>query len=710
MSFLNPLLFIALAAAAIPVIIHLIQFHRPQKIFFSTLVFFQDLQKTTIRRLNLKRYVLLAMRILAISMLALVLARPFLQSELAGRMGGHNQHAIIAIMVDNGPSLYQIDESGPYMEQSKRAALEIVRQASDESRFLINTTHGFDDAGRIMRKAEAKRVIEQIEVVNRGAYPAEALRFLYQRMEDEPGLDGRIYWITDGRQTQLEKMTDRVSPEFFDERPYPLTVVRVGEDSFQNMGISSIQTGQTLSGVGVSSTIEVNVKNYGDQAIHQAYLSLEIEEDRIGQYEFSLEPGEESGFLFDVIPEQSGTIKGRAILEGGLYTFDHVRYLALEVPEQRRILVVTDRGEDGSRMSYLVPAVRAISETMAGMESVHIDVSDLRDEVLSEYHAMIMDGVRRIPEYIQPELIEFIQQGRSLLLLPSEQSSPDSYNYFLSQLQGGAFTGMRGSYGRFNEIATLETFQEGHELTDGLFLDEEENIRVDMPALYHYWMYDQAEAPGRTILRSNLNEPLLMEHRFGDGLVLVSAFGFSPGWSNISIKPIYSPILYRIIRHVVSWEYGDLRKHTLGSPFERYLASGGTQFILKLNEDEYYPEVQLSARGARLSYPGVEWEPGWLHIENEDMRHIIAINQDISESDFRSLSNEEIQNILISSEVPAAGVLSVSGLNEAELKSAVTSASFGREIWTFFIWLALAFLVLECIISIGHKNKPSTVD
>ncbi len=58
MTFLNPLFLIGLAAAGIPLIIHLFNFRRPKRIDFSSLVFLKELQKSTMQRVRIKQILL----------------------------------------------------------------------------------------------------------------------------------------------------------------------------------------------------------------------------------------------------------------------------------------------------------------------------------------------------------------------------------------------------------------------------------------------------------------------------------------------------------------------------------------------------------------------------------------------------------------------------------------------------------------------------
>lgn len=706
---MNPILLTALAAAAIPVIIHLINLRKPRKIAFSTLAFFQELQKSTIRRINLKRYLLLAMRVMAVLMLALALARPFLPSQVAGWLGASAQSDRIAILIDNGPSMMQIDEAGPYMDQARSAAVEIVNQSGEEARFLMVPSHGELASGRFMRQAEALRYLEQLQPVNKGGYPAERMAYIQDRLDDEPGARGRVYWISDARKTHLEKLDGGFLMAEADREWNPVTFIRVGDSSFQNVGISGVEVAGQVLGVDVPAGVSVTARNYGAQPVYNHYLSLEIDGERIGQYEVSLDGGQERQLLFEIIPESPGVIRGRAILEGGTHTFDHKRYFSIEVPESRRVLLVSDQGEDGTRRSYLRPALIAASETGTRIHTSFTDVSTLREYDLDTFDAIILESLRRIPDYLQAELAQFVQQGRGILFVPSEQGSIENYNRFLRQFNAGSFTGMRGTYGRFEEIASLQPLDTGHLLAAELFESgDDEELRVDMPAIFHYWRYQRDDAgSGAAVLRTNLGEPLFMEHSFGDGMVMVGSMGFSPGWSNMSIKPIYAPLVYRMLLYVVAWEHGGVREHILGSPFDRYFTEFGTQVTLQLNGEEIRPETVASARGLRIRYPAQEWQPGWLELQLDGKKTAIAINQDILESDFAALSLAETQQFLTEI-VPVAGVVSIAGYSADEIRSAMAAISFGREIWNWFIFIALAFMVGECIIS--KKYRTETVD
>lgn len=83
MTFLNASLLLGLVAAAIPVVVHLISRREPRRIVFPATRFIQQRLEANRSRLKIRRWWLLAMRILALVALAFALARPMIAASIA---------------------------------------------------------------------------------------------------------------------------------------------------------------------------------------------------------------------------------------------------------------------------------------------------------------------------------------------------------------------------------------------------------------------------------------------------------------------------------------------------------------------------------------------------------------------------------------------------------------------------------------------------
>src|SRR5215468_7191785 len=99
MTFLNPLYLLGLAAAAIPIVIHLLTRKRPRRIPFSSVAFLREVNVAQLRRFRLR-----ALRVLAIALLALALSRPALKGSLGGAEGSDAASSVV-LLIDRSASM-----------------------------------------------------------------------------------------------------------------------------------------------------------------------------------------------------------------------------------------------------------------------------------------------------------------------------------------------------------------------------------------------------------------------------------------------------------------------------------------------------------------------------------------------------------------------------------------------------------------------------
>src|SRR5262245_28737452 len=105
MSFLTPLFFLGLAAIAVPILVHLIQREKKNVIQFPSLMFVQRIPYQSVRRRRLRHWGLLAMRIAAITLIAMAFARPFLPQRAAAQIAAIGGNKELVVMVDRSASM-----------------------------------------------------------------------------------------------------------------------------------------------------------------------------------------------------------------------------------------------------------------------------------------------------------------------------------------------------------------------------------------------------------------------------------------------------------------------------------------------------------------------------------------------------------------------------------------------------------------------------
>ncbi|MGK7370128.1 MAG: hypothetical protein ACNS64_07915, partial [Candidatus Halalkalibacterium sp. M3_1C_030] len=583
----------------------------------------------------------------------------------------------------------------------------IVEGSREEDQFIVSTTNGEQPAVIFQNAARALEIIEATETENTGNFISENLGLVFERLRQSPMEQAIVYLISDGQKSQLQKL-EKLNPNNQSESgQISFQLVELGNATQQNLAVSDINLKSQMLSRGSPVTLGIEVSNIGEVEAVNQYVSLEIHDRMAGQYQVELQPGESREYLFEIVPDKFGDIPGRIIIDGDEVTYDNSRYFVLRIPESRSVLLLAGESSGGKDFqSYLNPALEAARKTNTQIDFSHQQVDEVDQAEFINHDVIVLDGLKEVPEYWFSDLQRYVQNGKGLLFFPSEQGDVNNYNDFFQLFNGGVFRNIIGEYASFKTVGTIDDLVEGHPILDELFNKEgEEQISLDLPDLYFYYEYEPPENTGTyTILSSRTEDPLLTEQRFGEGKVLISSFGTDPGWTNFPVNPLFAPLYYRSVLYASSSEQGGLDQHILGNAFEWEGSLRNEDVEIQKGEETIKPEVQGMPEGIKVSYPAREWTPGIFTIDAGGKKRLVAVNQDIMESYFDTLPNSDLDNLL-SKYVTVNTVIDASRISENNLEERLSAASFGKEIWNWFVWIALVLLIAEMLVSKLYKAE-----
>lgn len=698
MSFLNPLFLFALLSVGIPLLIYLLNLRKPKKISFSTLAFFDALKSTALKKIKIKRWLLLAIRALAIVMLVIAASRPFLPPNVG--WSDQSRPKVISILIDNSPSMERINQNGPFIEQAKELAGSIVAMAEGKTRFSINITNGEALNIPLLSSPAANRRISEIETVNAGNYLAERIGSEADVLLEANEPNKVLYLITDGQASQLEELRNGISQDSDDVY---FQAIRLGTVGVANLSFSDVGLENSQAEIAGDQQLRIRVENRSEQAVGNAFLSMRIENELITQQSLNLNAGDTFEETLSVPNTGDDVIPVELLLEGDGLTFDNTFYAAIHQPEEKKVLLINEGRTDAGFQSYLRPLLIAASQSRDIFQVDFVDVDEVSVAEFDSYDAIVIDGLRSVPDYITQPLVNHVQTGAGLLFLPSAEGSLNSYNRFLSFAGTGRYSDVLGSYGSFDSIDRIDEPNDGHPMLEPIFeANENEDIRFNSPELFYYLQIEMGpnEIP---VLQNRLGSPIFTESKLGTGKMIYSAIGSDPGWSNFPVKPFYAPFFYRMINYLMQGSDAELVTHTLGSEFSIQYRGGSESVRLIKDGEEIIPRISQTFQGPVLSYKGTEWTPGWLNIESDERNTTAGVNQHTMESDLQTLTKSEFST-LIMNQFENANVMDVD-LSELESKAELLSATFGREIWYWFILLGFTLLVAESLISRHYKAE-----
>ena len=136
MQFKHPELLYALLLLLIPIIIHLFQLRRFQKVDFTNVAFLKKVTIQTRKSSQLKKWLTLLLRLLALACIILAFAQPFAASKTA-----LNTEKETVLYVDNSHSMQAKGPNGPLLQRALQQLYDNVSGTEKISWFSNTETN-----------------------------------------------------------------------------------------------------------------------------------------------------------------------------------------------------------------------------------------------------------------------------------------------------------------------------------------------------------------------------------------------------------------------------------------------------------------------------------------------------------------------------------------------------------------------------------------
>lgn len=200
MSFLAPIWLLLAAAAAVPLLLHLLKRRIDLRIDFPAVRYLLRAKQDNRQRLRVQNLILMALRIAAILLIAVAAARPI------GWLGGTGHlPTALAIVLDNSLSTSVVVDGAPLIERLREEARTLVRGTTSSDRLWLVTADGRvvgGDGGAVLQAIEGSDVFPGQGDLSAAVTRAAGL----VRSAQLPG--ERIAVLTDGQATAWQRGVD----------------------------------------------------------------------------------------------------------------------------------------------------------------------------------------------------------------------------------------------------------------------------------------------------------------------------------------------------------------------------------------------------------------------------------------------------------------------------------------------------------------------
>lgn len=678
MKFLFPTFLFALTAIVIPIIIHLFSFRRYKTIYFSHVGFLKDIKKESQKKSRLKQLLILLARILAIAALVFAFAQPYIPANKEAKQGAN---PVVGVYVDNSFSMNALSEQGQLLERARNKAVEIAQTYPPGTKFRLFSNnldpkhqHNFNKEQFIQQVSEIQSSpsVVPISLVHN--------RFLQQISGNEKS-EGVLYFISDFQRaiTDIENFNDSEQFNYF----LPLAPNQVN-----NLYIDSTWVEVPAHRLNQEENILVRIKNSSDEDYQNLPLELYLNDSLKSITNFSVSAQNEITASLKYTNATAGIQLGKIEITDYPFTHDNNWYISYFVePKLKALAIFTDDEESLAGLEY----VSALFENDDYVELDEMSVKNLQMSRLNEYNTIFLIDLNNFSSGFLNELSQSVANGTSVALFPGTESTN---NNLLAQFNAARITGKDTTRQEISGIEFDNRFYEN------VFKKREEN--PVLPAIEGHFKFEENTRTRETnLLWFQNGDKALSFLPFNEGNVWVFSFPLNRKNESFARDILFVPTLYNIVlsslpRQKISYTVGKDLSVTLNEN-EQVKAGEQLEIVNQETGERFIPEKSVTSQGIRLEFgEAIENDGHFLVQSDNETVAALAFNYDRKESDLRYFATDELEDKLETANIENAVVIKNATANFSEIFNEIEN---GRQLWKYFIMLALFFLLSEALIS-----------
>ena len=695
MTFLNPAVLIGLLAASIPVFIHLLNLRKLKKIEFSTLKFLNELQKNKIRRVKLKQWLLLALRVLIILLIVTAFARPTLEGVSLGGTSSAAKTTAVFIL-DDTFSMSVIGQDGSYFNHAKQVIRKLAGelQEGDEAALLLVSGNENFQIGLTSNISSFTSKLENIPLSDASGTLNSAIIKAADLISTSHNFNKELYLFTD---FQKGRIADKnLIPDFKNliDQKTRLYTFNFAKKQVYNIGIDDLKIKTQIFEKNKPVNFEVSVTNYSQEPADNLVVSLFVNSKRSAQQSINLKPGESGSVKLEANDNSTVFIDAHAELEDDDMLPDNLRFTSFYVPQKINVLLLYEYESD---LQFVELALR-LGESSGEFNLTKKRLSQINSIQTDKYGMAFIcsDKVGIAKQKIN----EFMKQGKGVVIFPGSEKSGVNFTSSIKQFKLVKQASLVQTSNKSNSYVDFDKIDFNHPIFQNIFRNKEKKEIVSSKIFSYYKINTLVN--GKPIIKLIDGSSFLSEFDFGNGKLFL--FSVSPvlSWSDFPLKSIFVPLIYKSVFYLSS---GENKNHTYiaGEPMNIDISRrtlpqikvekpGGKEELININSQD---------NSDFILYKDSFYEGIYKFSSGDKILETVSVNTDPKESATEYANKEEFENYLEASNFNGSHI-SVD-LN-TDITKVILQARFGSELWRYFLIAALILALIEMTIARSSKK------
>ncbi len=636
MQFKHPELLYALFLLIIPILIHLFQLRRFQKVKFTNVKFLKSLKLQTRKSSQLKRWLTLLTRMLLLACAIIAFAQPFIPNT-----EDFNDTQETVIYLDNSFSMQANGGNGTLLNESIQDIINTLPEDEIISFFTNNNTFRNTSV-----KALKNELIQLAHSPTQLTYDAAYLKGR-QLFSNNKASTKNLVLVSDFQQNgdPLKFEVDSL---------VELKLVQPKSNLVANISIDSIYVSNTTA---ETLDLMVLLSNQSDP-IDNISISLFNDEILLAKSAIAINNKAETIFT---IPNKT-TINGKLIIDDANLQYDNSFYFNINSKPKIKVIAINGIEDD----SFLK---RIYTADEFDFKSFKLEA--LNFNLIPDQNLIILNEIDIISNALKTAINAFKNDGGTVLIIPSVNINLESYNQLLIGLNIAGYNDFNPNEKRITSI------NYDHPLLANSFYAKVTNFQY--PKVETAYPFS---SNSNTVLSYEDSSPFLVGN--------AKAFAFSSALnkdnSNFKNSQLIIPVFYNMglqslklskLYYTIGESYSIAIKTALGQDDILTLASEAASVI---------PLQKTYSKSVVIETDDFPNKAGIFNVKNKDVvlqNLSFNYNRDESILDYHDLSL--LKDITVNSSL-------------ATTINTIKSSTNINALWKWFVIFALAFLIIEMLI------------
>ena len=651
MQFKHPEILYFFFLLVIPILVHLFQLRRFKKEYFTNVFFLKQLSIQTRKSSKIKKWLLLATRLLLLTAIIIAFAQPFFKAK-----DSKNSSDEMYIVLDNS---YSMQAKGQKGELLKRAVQELLENIPENQNFSLLTN------SETFWNTNIKSIQKDLQNLKYSPLPFELESAMAKIKSKKSAFNKDIIVITDAVGLEPKELksiakdfnTYFIIPEAEQRNNSSIDSVFIHQtlDDFYEIGIQLSAFSSNDSEVAMQIPVALYNQNKLVTKTLTKFDTKDLNNNKLTKQKI----------IYFTIPKKD--FHGYASITDNGLQYDNNLYFSISQPKKNNLISI-----GAAEKSNFLSRIYTADE----FNYTNSTIETLDDNALEKQNTIVLNELDEIPQALQTTLKSFVEKGGNLIVIPSAKSEIVNINSFFNNFGTIQFQSLE------NEEKLVTKINFNHPLFSGVFENKIDNfqypktkkyfgITTTIPAVLNY----EDQSPFLTSIKNA-----------SGGSVSIFAAPINSENSNFQQSPLVVPVFYKM---AVNNQNNGVSSIIIGNNTSLFIdTSLSKDAILNVKNDaeNFIPIQQILNSKVKLTWSDLPEQAGNFSVFNKkEALENISFNYNRVESNLDLLD----KNVVSDYETPES---------IASLFNTLQTNRTDNQIWKWFVIFALLFLVTEMAI------------